>query len=49
MATSKRALERTNRTERSQNHKPAAAKAPEPRKLNKSNWYRKWCPATQKR
>ena len=49
MAASKRALEGTNRVERSQSHKPATAKAPAPRKLNGSNWYRTWYPIAQKR
>ena len=49
MAASKRALEGTNRVERSQSQKPATAKAPAPRKLNGSNWYRKSYPTPQKR
>ena len=45
MATSKRALEGTNRTGCSQSHKLDTAKTPQPRKLNHNNWYRTWSPA----
>jgi hypothetical protein len=49
MAASKRALEGTNRVERSQSQRPATAKAPAPRKLNRSKWYRKSYPTPEKR